>query len=404
MHGTDSSDRLPSHQPAGSPSEQARLDEAIERADELLISSLQSDERRRVRRRKILFLVGGLAMFATISLLIGLSMQGQLALNNSAPAGKSGQFTQQGWQLWKRGEFSGAAAKFEQAVELAPKNASAWNGLGWSRFNGGEYDDANKAFRKVLALERKHPAALNGLGQLALLQRNYKEAEKYLLAAAPQASAAWWGLTRLYLLQGKFDQARKWAKKIVDSGNTDPSANEMLKAAEAKQLSPELRQKIEPPEKSDRTSTDVLRGWQLFRQGRSNEARDIFEAALAGDPDNGAALNGMGWCLLVGGETAKAKPYFEKVIAANGNASGALNGLARVLKAEGDLDGAIKLWQDMVERFPGPHAGTSGLAGAYYEKGEYKKSVALYEELVRAYPDNEDYRSRLATAKEKASE
>ena len=93
----------------------------------------------------------------------------------------------------------------------------------------------------------KHPAALNGLGQLALAQRKYKEAEKYLLKAAPQAPAAWFGLARLFLLEGKFDDAKKWAKKVVDTGQADDIAKEMLKAAEARKLDDELRQKIEPP-------------------------------------------------------------------------------------------------------------------------------------------------------------
>ena len=44
------------------------------------------------------------------------------------------------------------------------------------------------------------PGALNGLGQVYLAQRKYSAAETYLLKAAPQAPAAWYGLTKLYLL------------------------------------------------------------------------------------------------------------------------------------------------------------------------------------------------------------
>lgn len=404
MRGADFSRRPNDESDSGRQGEQAKLDEAIERADDLLLTSLRTEECRRVRRRRVILTLGGLVMLTVICLLVGLSMQSQLALNLAPPVDESGRLAQQGWQLWQNREFDQAAEKFEQAVKLAPKNTSAWNGLGWSRFNGGQRDLAEKAFQKVIALEPKHPAALNGLGQLALAQRNYKDAEKYLLKAAPQASAAWYGLARLYLLEGKFDQAKRWAQKVVDSGQADEVVKQMLKAAEAKELSPELRQQIEPAAPDDQASSDATRGWRFFNQGRNTEAKEIFVAALAVDPNNGAALNGMGWCLLVSGEADEAKPYFEKVVAADSNASGAINGLARVLEAQGDLDGAIKLWADMVERFPGPHAGTAGLADAYLEKGKFKKAVPFLEALAKAQPGDADIQAKLAHAREKAGQ
>src|SRR4051812_12761143 len=46
--------------------EVSRLDDAINRADDLLVSSLKRDEWRRRRRRWIALSVGGLAMLATL--------------------------------------------------------------------------------------------------------------------------------------------------------------------------------------------------------------------------------------------------------------------------------------------------------------------------------------------------
>lgn len=383
----DSSADRPAH-------ENEQLDEALERADELLVASLQSDERRRVRHHRQLLLWGGIAMCVIVGLLVGIGLLGNATLTTAAPD-ESGQLSQEGWTLWKQRDYAAAATKFEQAVELAPKNVNAWNGLGWSRFNGGHADEAKEAFEKAIALVPKHAAALNGLGQIALLQRDYKQAEKYLLKAAPQASAAWWGLSRVYLLEGKFPQARKWARKIVDSNPSDTTAKEMLEAAEAGELGAELRKKIEPPEPKQQASNGAVDGWKLFNTGRTNEAREAFEQVLADEPDNGAALNGLGWCLLASGEVDQAKPYFEKVIQANPDAAGAMNGLARVFKATGDVDGAVQIWEKMIERFPGPNAATVGLADTYVERGQPAKARPLYESLVRAFPDNEEFRARL---------
>ena len=162
------------------------------------------------------------------------------------PTGEVTQLTQAGWQLWQAQKLDEAAAKFQQAVKLAPDDANAWNGLGWATFNAGKSAEAEEAFKKVLILDPTVPGALNGLGQIYLSQQKYAEAEPYFLKAAPQAPAAWFGLARLYLLQGKFAQAEEWAQKLVASGQGDETARNMLEAAKAKQLSEELRMVIEP--------------------------------------------------------------------------------------------------------------------------------------------------------------
>jgi Flp pilus assembly protein TadD len=166
-----------------------------------------------------------------------------------AAAANAAELTRQGWKLWQTNEMADAAVKFAQAVQLAPKNEAAWNGLGWANLNSGKSAEAKQAFQRLIAINPNHPAALNGLGQLALMQREYNEAEPYLLksAASPGASAAWYGLARLYLLQGKYNQAEKWAQKIVDSGQADDGAKQILEAAKGKHLSDNLRQFIEPP-------------------------------------------------------------------------------------------------------------------------------------------------------------
>ena len=165
----------------------------------------------------------------------------------SSNVGNASQLAQQGWQLWQKGQFAEAAAVFKQAVKLAPDDENAWNGLGWACFNSGATAEAKDAFERVIALNPNHPAALNGLGQLNLAQRRYDVAESYLLRAGPQAPAAWWGLTKIYLLQGKFKQAEKWAQMIVDSGQGDQEiARRMLQAAQEKRLPDGLRIVIEP--------------------------------------------------------------------------------------------------------------------------------------------------------------
>jgi tetratricopeptide (TPR) repeat protein len=381
--------------------EQARLDEAVRRADDLLVSSLKSEDRRRSRRKLALGATCvGLGIVAAV--VIAVSSHFSVHIDSTAVAGdseeKAAQLSAEGWQFWKKLELQPAIEKFEAAVKLDPKNAAAWNGLGWANFSSANSEPAQAAFKKVLALEPKHPAALNGLGQIALSQRNYREAEDYLLKAARQAPAAYYGLAKVYLLTGKYDQAEKYARKILAEGETDPVARELLKAAEAKKLPAELREQLEP----NPGQLEVARAWQLINQGRHAEAKAILTPLVTKYPKDATLLNSMGWCLLTEGDAEGAKPYFERALAADPKAAGAMNGLARVLYASGDVDGAIKTWKEMVEKFPGVHAGTIGLADAYFEKGEYKKALPLLEKWVASDLHNEEAQNKLELAREKA--
>ncbi len=168
-------------------------------------------------------------------------------LTSPVVAADATSLSQQGWELWQSGKNAEAIVKFKDAIQLAPNDANAWSGFGWASFNSGRTEEAEKAFQKVIALNPDHPAGLNGLGQIHLSRRDYAKAEPVLLeAAAQRASAAWHGLARLYLLEGKFADAEKWAQMVEDSGQADPVAKQMLKAAKARTLSEGLRQTIEP--------------------------------------------------------------------------------------------------------------------------------------------------------------
>jgi len=288
--------------------EESRLDEAIERADQLLVSSLKQEERRRGRR--LLFITLGLLVFGGLSMSLilcfvllnpntpaktltlpekdqttqagatrGVSQAAQTKIVAFDDADDAGRLSAEGWSLWQKQDVNAAAAKFEQAVKLDPKNVGAWNGLGWASFSASNFEAANKAFHKAIALEPKHPAALNGLGQVALYQRKYAEAEKYLLQAASQASAAWYGLTRVYLLTGNYEKAAKWAEKIIQSGQADPDMQRLLAAAKKHDPPADLRKMIEP----DPQGTSVARAWQLMNQGRNEDAKALFKEVLLKD-------------------------------------------------------------------------------------------------------------------------
>ena len=321
-------------------------------------------------------------------------------LSQEAKIERGEELSTEGWTLFQQQQFGAALKKFEEAVALDPEAANSWSGLGWSRFNSGESQPAIEAFEKAVALEPDHPGALNGLGQTYLSLRNYDLAEKFLVKAAPKAPAAWFGLARLYALTGELDKAATWAKKAQAEQPDDATLKEIVAAAKEGKLSDSLRQQIEPPKIGKEPAAKLAgEGWRLMNQGKARSAERSFRLALAKDPDNLPAMNGLGFLLLNLGKTADAKVLFEKYLAKQPDAAGPMNGLARCLKDEGKIDEAIALWKKMSEKYPAPNAGTVGLAMAFLEKKEYAKAIPYFEELVKSQPENLEFKAGLEAAR-----
>ncbi len=404
--------------------EDALLQSALSDSDGLLTNALRTDERRRRSRRLVVWsLYGGLFLMGTILLIL---FTGGLTLFTPPPAdavervalakkratltederiARGEQLSKQAWALWQQQKFDEAAKKFQAALEFDSGDANSWNGLGWASLNSGNAEEALKAFEKCVALDPSHPAGLNGLGQTYLSQREYAKAEKFLLKAAPNAPAAHFGLARLYLLTGKYDKAKPWIEKALAAQPNEEMLKQWLAAAEKGELTAELRQQIEPPPVAADSTAQKLagQGWQQFNSGNPRSAERSFRQALAKDPENLSAMNGLGFLLLNTGKTAEAKSLFEKCLEVEPDAAGPMNGLARCLKAEGKVDEAIALWEKMSKKYPGPTAATVGLATTYLEKKEYAKALPYFEELVKSQPDNAEFKQGLEDARKNAS-
>jgi tetratricopeptide (TPR) repeat protein len=415
----DSSNRLPDRRSdiATHPSpdqEESRLDDALKRADDLLVSSLKRDEHQR-RRRKIhlCVAVGGIAMLAVpgvISFLlfrpdkkpeVAPLLDGPAEIQLSADNETADQLSEEGWQLWRKHELDQAIAKFEEATKLNPELTEAWDGLGWSEFNSGDSVAAEKAFNKVIQIMPKYPPALNGLGQIYFGRSQFDRAEKYLLPAALVTTAAPWTLTKIYLLQSKWTDAKKYAQIIVGSSNTTgpdlDDAKAMLAAAKNQSLPDDLKKKISP---TGGVSSDVQQGWQALNQGDVDKAIGFFDRAIRRDENDADAWNGVGWVDLRRGIPQIAQKEFERAIQLNPDAAGAMNGLAMTYRQQNRLDDAIKTWEQMLQKSPGVNAGTYGLADAYVAKAEYDKAIPLYEQILKANPNDQATKTKLDDARQ----
>lgn len=390
-------------------SEDSVLDRAIcDSIDPGLKASLRREQSER-RRRFTLY--GGVVLstllVATIGILFSAGVLNAGDKDAVDRAVASEELAARGYKLWQSGALAEAQKKFEKAVKQDPQNSQAWNGLGWTLVNQGQVQKAKDAFQKCVDLNPKHFAALNGLGQISLSSRQYVEAEEYFLRAE-NASAAWYGLLRIYLLQEKFEEGQKYLEKIEATGQTQAIAGLDLirKSIADKQLSDELRVLIEPPAPpSDDASAMELnqQGWVLMNKGQMRAAQVAFESALESDPEMAVAKNGLGFALLNQGKYSEARKLFEEILAVEENALGAMNGLARCLRAEKETEKAIELFVKVDQATPVINAGTMALADIYVSDEDWKAALPYLERIAKAQPTNKLIQQQLKTAKSKLS-
>ena len=88
-----------------------------------------------------------------------------------------------GIEHFNRGHFGIAERYFRDAVEKAPRDASAWIGLAASYDRLGRFDLADRAYQQAISLVGETTPILNNLGYSYMLRGDLIKARKYLQKA-----------------------------------------------------------------------------------------------------------------------------------------------------------------------------------------------------------------------------
>jgi Flp pilus assembly protein TadD len=88
-----------------------------------------------------------------------------------------------GLEQFNRGNFGLAEKYFRDAVEKAPKDASAWIGLAASYDRLGRFDLADRAYDSAIRLAGETTAILNNRGYSYMLRGDLKDARRMFLKA-----------------------------------------------------------------------------------------------------------------------------------------------------------------------------------------------------------------------------
>jgi Flp pilus assembly protein TadD len=88
-----------------------------------------------------------------------------------------------GLEHFNRGDYGTAERYFRDAVEKAPRDATAWVGLAASYDRIGRYDLADRAYQAAIRLVGETTDILNNLGYSYMLRGQFATARRYMLKA-----------------------------------------------------------------------------------------------------------------------------------------------------------------------------------------------------------------------------
>lgn len=123
-----------------------------------------------------------------------------------------------GWWHKDQGEPEKAEEMFQRATRIDPENSRAYAELGWWYMDQGRYDEGKGLFGRAIEIDPRNARAYFGLGWWHKNQGDHDKGEEMLRTAgqiSPRDDAAYVGLGWWYLHEGKYEEAEEMFRRAT---------------------------------------------------------------------------------------------------------------------------------------------------------------------------------------------
>ncbi len=242
------------------------------------------------------------------------------------------EYTDQG--LYQRG-----ANYAQQAINLSPNNADAWDNLGLALFRLTQYSDAETAFNKATSLEPQNALYWNNLAGSLREQNQLADAAKMLIEQAlrldPNLPAAYLNLGIVYLKADRPDLAAQALQNAI----------RLLPPSQAADAQTFLKQTQEP----DRW---LRLGDQLLQNQQYQAAAQAYDTAAQLGAAYADAAAGYTSALIGLKDWQNATQVLQQAIQKAPQDARLYNNLGVVAREQGDLDSARQDFQKAIQLQP----------------------------------------------------
>lgn len=134
----------------------------------------------------------------------------------------------------------------------------------------------------------------------------------------------------------------------------------------------------------------LARAIERHRQGRVDEAEELYQRVLGAQPQNPDALHYFGILSHQRGRTEKAIELIRRAISAQPDYLAAINNLGNVLKEHGDIPGAEAQYRKLIAQSPEYADAYNNLGVVLKSQGRHAEARDAYRRAVALAPDHAD--------------
>ncbi len=302
--------------------------------------------------------------------------------------------------LLQKRDWKAAAAEFERALKLAPKNVDAHIGLGVALWGAGDRQAALAAFRRAIEANPTSPEARY---DVALALRDAGELDKAIaemraaLKLRPEYDEARLAFGLMLQQQGDVAGAIAQHKLVLQHNPRSAEAHNWLGVAymqknQLAEAAAEFRAAIKLEPDFVRAYNNL--GSTLAQAGDLQEGIDAFQTGLQHAPDDLPLHLNLGAALRTKGDAEGAIREFQIVLKRDPDNPEVHHQNGQALREKGDLDGAIREFETALALNP-------EYQEAYYILGQTLGQLAAARRSKTAVqPPNAQARDELKRASE----
>ncbi|MFN6215633.1 MAG: tetratricopeptide repeat protein [Microcystis sp.] len=266
---------------------------------------------------------------------------------------------EQGTQKYMNGDFIGAIASYDRALEIKPDKHEAWDNRGFALVNLGRLEEAIASYDRALEIKPDFHQAWNNRG-IAL----------HKLGRFEQAIASY---DRALEFKPDFHQA--WINRGVALGNLGRFEEAIASYDRALEIKPDLHQAW------------YNRGVALYNLGRFEEAIASYDRALEFKPDKHEAWTNRGVALYNLGRFEQAIASYDRALEIKPDYHLAWNNRGFALGNLGRFEQAIAFYDRALEIKPDFHLAWDNRGIALANLGRLAEAIASYDRALEIKPD-----------------
>ena len=298
-------------------------------------------------------------------------------------------------------KFGDSRGMLDVMLKANPGSPDVLFQLGVVNLAESRYKEAEDAFRKAYQLNPANSRGLMGIVETNMAQ-NKTEAALALLQAesdkAPNRLDFLLALGNTAVRAGKYDLAINTFQKVLATTEkgSKTQGDIYLRLGETYRRKGDLGNATQALQKARESLPDniiVLSTLALVLDGagRKNEAKQVYEATLKLDPNNGVALNNLAFLMAEnGGDLDDALTKAQKAKQLLPNLSEISDTLGWIYLKKNLSDNAIEIFKDLVSKQPSQSTFHYHLAMALSQKGDKPRAMEQLKEALKYNPPKDE--------------